>query len=53
MALEEEPGFGPPVTGPEHVATLVKLVQEGALDPLAIGDTEVRGKVLALLAESG
>lgn len=49
MSLEEEPEFGPPVTGPEHVATLVKLVQEGVLDPLAIGDPEVREQVLAKL----
>lgn len=49
MALEEDPEFGPPVTGPQHVATLVELVHQGALDPMEIGDPEVRDKVLARL----
>lgn len=50
MALEEEPEFGPLVTGPEHVATLVELVHQGALNPMDIGDPEVREQVIKKLS---
>lgn len=45
MSLEEDPEFDL-VTGPEHVATLVELVHQGALDPMEIGDPEVKEQVL-------
>lgn len=46
MSMKEDPLMGPPVTGTEHVATLVELVHQGALDPMKIGDPEVREQVL-------
>ena len=51
MSLREEAEFGPPVTGPDHVATLVQLVRDGALSPEDIGDRDVREQVLKVLQE--